>query len=101
MTQTTQRISLPTMITGILLIFLLCAIPLILVPDSEFSGADGMGSEVIQQIAPAYNAEWVTSWWSPPGSETESMLFALQATIGGILIGYFFGYLRGKRAGSS
>ncbi|NJN84175.1 MAG: cobalt transport protein CbiN [Caldilineaceae bacterium] len=82
----------------VLLIVLLGAAPLVLVPDSEFGGSDGVGSEVVARIAPEYNAQWATNWWTPPGSETESMLFALQATAGGILIGYCFGYMRGKKA---
>jgi len=98
MTQTTQRLSWPMTIAGIVLILLLAIIPLVLVPGSEFGGSDGAGSEAIQRIAPEYNAEWATNWWSPPGGETESMLFALQATLGGVLIGYFFGYLRGRKS---
>ena len=32
----------------------------------------------------------------PPSGEIESLLFALQAAIGAVIIGYFFGYWRGK-----
>ena len=94
----TKQFSLPVMIAGIALIILLSAIPLVLIQDSEFGGSDGAGSEVVEQIAPEYNSEWTTNWWEPPGGETESMLFALQAAAGGILIGYFFGYLRGRNS---
>lgn len=88
--------------TGIILIcivaiILLAVLPLLFIRDSEFGGADGAASDLIVEIAPKYNAEWVTSIWSPPGGETESMLFALQAAVGGVLIGYCFGYLRGAR----
>ncbi len=95
-----QRYGLWVIITGIVAIILLMAIPLIIVQDSEFGGSDGAGSRAIERIAPEYNPEWTTNWWTPPGSETESMLFALQATVGGILIGYFFGYLSGRKKGS-
>jgi cobalt/nickel transport protein len=84
---------------GILAIILLMAIPLIIIKDSEFGGSDGAGSETIAAIAPEYNSNWTTNWWEPPGGETESALFALQATAGGILIGYFFGYLHGRKKG--
>jgi cobalt/nickel transport protein len=82
---------------GIAAIILLMAAPLVIIKDSEFGGSDGAGSETIAVIAPEYNSEWATNWWKPPGGETESALFALQATAGGILIGYFFGYLHGRK----
>jgi cobalt/nickel transport protein len=84
-------------VIGILLIIVLTAMPLILVQDSEFGGADGAGADVVASIAPAYDAGWITNIWEPPGGETESLLFALQAMAGGVLIGYFFGYKRGQR----
>lgn len=86
-------------IAGIVVIILLMAIPLVIVHDSEFGGADGAGSEAIAEIAPEYDSNWITNWWEPPGGETESALFALQATAGGVLIGYFFGYLHGRKKG--
>lgn len=97
-TYETKGFSLPVMIAGIGLIILLAVIPLFIVQDSEFGGSDGAGSELVEQIAPDYDTEWVTNLWEPPGGETESMLFALQATAGGILIGYFFGYMRGRNS---
>ena len=88
-------------ILGILAIIFLMAWPLLTIKDSEFGGSDGVGSEVIAQIAPDYDPTWISNIWTPPGGETESMLFGLQATAGGILIGYFFGYYRGKRKESN
>jgi cobalt/nickel transport protein len=82
-----------------LAIILLMAFPLVVVKDSTFGGSDGAGSQAIAAIAPEYNSAWITNWWKPPGGETESALFALQATVGGILMGYFFGYLRGLKKG--
>ena len=84
---------------GIAVIVLLIMLPLFLVENTEFGGSDGAGSIAIEEIAPGYDNEWAANWWSPPGSETESMLFALQATVGGILIGYCFGFLRGRKRG--
>lgn len=97
-TYETTRFSLPVIMAGIMLIILLATIPLFIVQDSEFGGSDGAGSELVERIAPDYDTEWTTNLWEPPGGETESMLFALQATAGGILIGYFFGYMRGKNS---
>ena len=93
-----QRFGTGTIVAGVLTIVLLMVIPLITINDSEFAGADGRGSEVVAEIAPDYDSEWVTNIWEPPGGETESMLFALQATVGGLLIGYTFGYLRGRNS---
>jgi cobalt/nickel transport protein len=94
-----KRYNTWVIIGGIVAIVVLMAMPLIIITDSEFGGSDGAGSEAIEAIAPAYNAEWTTNWWEPPGGETESALFALQATVGGILIGYFFGFLHGRKKG--
>ena len=94
----TRKQSPALYVIGILLIIILSVIPLAIVQDSEFGGADGVGSEIVTEIAPEYNSEWIANIWEPPGGETESMLFALQATAGGVLIGYCFGYLRGRRA---
>lgn len=86
-------------ILGILVIIVLMATPLVIINDSEFGGSDGAGSDVVAELAPDYDAEWTTNWWEPPGGETESALFALQATAGGVLIGYFFGYVYGHKKG--
>lgn len=94
-----KKYSSGIIVLGILGIILLMAIPLVIIKDSEFGGSDGAGSEAIAAIAPEYNSEWTSNWWEPPGGETESALFALQATAGGILIGYFFGYLHGRKRG--
>jgi cobalt/nickel transport protein len=87
-------------VLGIILIVLLTAVPLWLAQGSEFGGADDQGSEAIASIAPDYDPTWISSIWVPPGGETESMLFALQAVAGGVLIGYFFGCKRGQKKAS-
>jgi len=81
------------------LVVLLVVMGLILNPGSEFSGADGAAEEVITEIAPNYEP-WFTNIWEPPGGETESLLFALQAALGAGFVGYYLGLKRGeKRAG--
>jgi cobalt/nickel transport protein len=79
----------------IAIVVVICVIPLILLPNAEFGGADG-GAE--QAISDTGYEPWFTSIWEPPSGEIESLLFALQAAIGAIIIGYFIGYERGKRA---
>lgn len=92
------RLSTTVIVLSILAMIVLMTIPLLLVQDSEFGGSDDAGSEAVGEIAPDYDSSWITNVWEPPGGETESMLFALQAIAGGILIGYFFGYKRGQRS---
>ena len=61
--------------------------------EGYFGGSDDAASEVI--VANDYEP-WFSSIWEPPSGEIESLLFALQAAIGAIIIGYFFGYWRGQ-----
>ena len=69
----------------------------VLNPESEFSGADSQAEEVINEVTGGYEPfEPDVPKFEPPGGETESLLFALQAAIGAIIIGYFFGYYHGK-----
>ena len=86
---------------GVAAVILVLVIPLAIAPGSTFGGADSAGAAAIQRLAPGYDATWAGNWWRPPGAETESMLFALQAAVGGLLVGYSFGYLRGRKATGS
>ncbi len=84
----------------IVVLLLLCVgiatVPLLLIHDSEFGGADGQAEEVIATIAPNYEP-WAESLLEPPGGETESLLFCLQAALGALVIGYGFGYLVARK----
>ncbi|NOK64274.1 MAG: energy-coupling factor ABC transporter substrate-binding protein [Chloroflexi bacterium AL-W] len=80
----------------ILTIVVLAIVPLFLHPGSEFGGADGAAEGIITTINPDVEP-WFEPLWEPPGGETESLLFALQAAIGAGVIGYFFGLKRGER----
>jgi len=65
------------------------------VPEAEWGGADGQGMELIEQ---SLNYEpWANPIWEPPSNEIESLLFALQAAIGSLIIGYYFGILKGRK----
>lgn len=87
--------------TKIILLLILCAIiaiiPLLTIKDSEFGGADGQAEEVITEISPDYEP-WFESIIEPPGGETESLLFALQAAFGAGIIGFGFGYFTGRKS---
>ena len=82
--------------TGI--VILICVLALALNPGAEFGGADGSAEDDIAEIDEDYEP-WFESFWVPAG-ETESMLFALQAAVGGVIIGYFIGGERQKRRSS-
>jgi cobalt/nickel transport protein len=92
-----KKFSTGVVIAAIIAMVLLAAIPLAIVKDTEFGGSDGAGSELVEELAPDYDTGWISNIWEPPGGETESMLFALQAVAGGILIGYLFGYKRAEQ----
>lgn len=79
----------------ILLVIILAVIPLFIVTDSEFEGADGEAEEMISEINPEYEP-WFSSFWEPPGGETESLLFALQAALGAGFLGYYIGLKKGQ-----
>ena len=73
----------------------LAVVPLFLHPGSEFGGADGAAAAAITDVQPEAKP-WFSPIWSPPGGETESLLFALQAALGTGLIGFYFGLKRGE-----
>jgi cobalt/nickel transport protein len=62
--------------------------------NHEWSGADSQAENVISQITGGTYEPWFTSIYTPPSGEIESLLFALQAAIGSLIIGYFLGYYR-------
>ncbi|MEJ8547826.1 energy-coupling factor ABC transporter substrate-binding protein [Brevibacillus borstelensis] len=79
----------------LLAVAVLAVVPLLVVKDSEFGGADGAAEEAIMEIAPDYEP-WFQPLLEPPGGETESLLFALQAALGAGVIGYAIGLYRGR-----
>ncbi|OEC88519.1 MULTISPECIES: energy-coupling factor ABC transporter substrate-binding protein [Methanobacterium] len=58
-----------------------------------FGGADDQGSEAIEETG---YEPWAQPLWEPPSGEIESLLFATQAAIGAIIIGYVLGYYSGQ-----
>ena len=61
-----------------------------------FGGSDDSGSTYIEENNPDYKT-WANVVWEPPSGEIESLLFALQAAIGGIIFGYVFGMYNTQR----
>lgn len=81
----------------ILALIILLIVPLLVLKDAEFSGSDGQAEEVITDINPDYEP-WFSPLIEPASGEIESLLFSLQAAIGAGAIGYFYGFVKGKRA---
>jgi cobalt/nickel transport protein len=69
--------------------------------DHEWAGADAQAEGAIEDITGGTYQPWYSSFWEPPSGEIESLLFALQAAIGAIIIGYFLGYWRGQEKGKA
>jgi cobalt/nickel transport protein len=80
----------------VLAVVALFALPLLINSGSDYAGSDSQATELIQQSDPDYHP-WFSSVFSPGSSEVESGLFALQAALGGGLLGYVLGRLRGRR----
>jgi len=80
----------------VFVVIALAIVPLFMNPGSEFGGADGEAEGIISEVAPEYQP-WFSPIWEPPGGETESLLFALQAALGAGVIGYYFGVKRGQK----
>ena len=62
--------------------------------QEAWGGADGEAAGLIE--ATGYEP-WIEPFWEPPSGEIESLLFALQAAIGAVIIGYIFGYWQAGR----
>ncbi len=62
--------------------------------EEAWGGADGKAAELLEEQG---YVPWAQPIWEPPSAEIETLLFCLPAAIGAGVIGYFFGYNRGKR----
>jgi len=62
--------------------------------EESWAGADAQAEEFISESG---YEPWFSPLWEPPSGEIESLFFSLQAAIGALVIGYFFGYYGAKR----
>ncbi len=77
---------------AVLAIFFLGFIFMNFTGEHDWSGADGKAEGVISEMTGGAYQPWIDPIWKPPSSEIESLLFSLQAAVGGLIIGYFLGY---------
>ena len=76
----------------------ICVAPMIMYSglgedEGFFSGTDDVASGIVEKTG--YEPKPIILW-EPPSGEIESLLFAVQAVIGGIILGYFVGYWQGQ-----
>jgi cobalt/nickel transport protein len=73
-------------------VLLLGALPLWVIAPGEaaFQGSDQQAQAEISRLAPDFQP-WAKPLFTPPSSEIESLLFALQAAFGAGLLGYWLG----------
>lgn len=84
----------------ILAVVIISVLPLIIYSglgeeEGYFGGADDSAGDAIAETG---YEPWFEPIWEPPSGEIESLLFAVQAAIGALIIGYVFGYYRGRGA---
>ena len=92
-------------ILAVVAVLIFCALFLYtssIMGNAEFAGSDMVGAEIIAGLAgvPADEIVPLIPQWVPPSGEIESALFALQAAIGGIMVGLVFGYWIGQKKGT-
>ncbi len=77
-------------------VIVLAVLPLVMLKDAEFSGADGLAETAITEINPDYTP-WFSSIYEPESGEIESLLFAVQAAIGAGVVGFVLGRITSKK----
>lgn len=84
----------------ILICLVILVVPFILHRDSEFEGSDAQGEEMITEIQEDYEP-WVSPIFPEIPGEIETLLFTIQAAIGGGFIGFYMGRNKNAKGNSS
>lgn len=87
-------------VIGLIVVAILIVAPIVMYSghgedDGYFGGSDDQGGEAIEQMNPNYEV-WAEPLWEPPSGEIESLIFCLEAGIGGLIVGYVFGKWKGQ-----
>ncbi|MFA6372707.1 MAG: energy-coupling factor ABC transporter substrate-binding protein [Methanothrix sp.] len=89
-----MKINLELLTLGVIVLFIAAFAYVSSTQNHEWGGADGQAEDVISHLTGGTYIPWFQSFYTPPSGEIESLLFALQAAIGSLIIGYFLGYYR-------
>ena len=79
----------------ILGVLALAVAPLIFVRNGKFGGSDDKAKAAITEIQPEYKP-WFKSIFEPASGEIASLLFASQAALGAVVVGYAIGVYKGR-----
>jgi cobalt/nickel transport protein len=93
-----MSLKLEYIVLAIILIFTVQFFYMSLTTNAEYAGSDDQAEGVIEELTGGTYVPWAQPLWEPPSGEIESLLFGLQAAIGALIIGYFFGYYRAQSA---
>ena len=86
-----------TLLIAICLVILI--VPFMLHRDSEFEGSDAQAEGVIMELDETYEP-WVSPIFPDIPGEIETLLFTIQAAMGGGFIGYYMGRKKNVKGNS-
>ncbi|MBO7351590.1 MAG: energy-coupling factor ABC transporter substrate-binding protein [Candidatus Methanomethylophilaceae archaeon] len=88
-------------IAGFLVVAVIVVGILAFIPG-DFGGSDDSGGEAAEDHGyEPWLTDWIDAIYGELPGEIESMLFAVQAAIGAVIIGFFIGQNRAKKAAAA
>jgi cobalt transport protein len=84
-------------VAGFAVVFVMC-LCIFVFTNGDWGGSDDSGGEAADDYGyEAWLTDWIDAIYGELPGEIESLLFAVQAAIGAIIIGYFIGVNSGKK----